>query len=160
MLLFVMLTFAVLCLPSKADAESPPRGLTIITHGYQGELLESFPAWVRDMDNAINVRMGSNVGIHTIRILASGPNGAILDPNNPHINLTSGAAIIAVDWTDANGGDFINCFRIVPTSVIGDRIFDYLEAHPDLLKIPIHYGSQRGDQSSHLSERLGKWRMV
>ncbi len=133
MLVFVMLTFAALYLPSKAEASSPPRGLTIITHGYG--LLGGIPDWVGDMANAINYGMGGNVGTHTIKIIRSGDQTAILDTNNPDISLTSGAAIIMVDWSSANGGECVFPHYdddVVPTSVIGNLIYDYLQAHPSV----------------------------
>lgn len=158
-LVLAILTFTALYLPSKAEAASPPRGLTIITHGYG--LLGGIPEWVGDMANAINYQMGGHVGTHTIKILRSGTQNAILDTNNPDISLTSGAAIIMVDWSSANGGECVFPHYdddVVPTSVIGDLIYDYLHAHPDLLQVPIHLigHSRGGSVMSHLSKRLGE----
>lgn len=143
--------------PTPALSQSLPFGLTIITHGY----LSDTTSWVTDMANAINSRMGGTATPQTIKIESIGFPPVIQVTETPDINLTSGAAIIMVDWSALTGGECIVGDTTVYTSVIGDVIFDYLKAHPSLLQVPIHLigHSRGGSVMSRLSERLGEIRV-
>ncbi|MEJ0091441.1 MAG: Calx-beta domain-containing protein [Limisphaerales bacterium] len=131
---------------------SPYFGLTIVTHGWR----DNSTHWVTEMANSINCRMGGDIPIHTLTIVRSGVNGAILSSSLPQINdiIARGAGILLINWSDAATGACAETTPPVPTWVIGDLINNFLVQNDALLKLPIHLvGHSRG---ASVNSRLAK----
>ncbi len=153
--------------PTPTLSQSPPFGLTIITHGYQA-FSSDLPTWVNEMAIAIANRFGgtNTIPIYTMKITKD-DSGQIIAKDKDFVKVTSapdfksaGGAIIKVDWSGLSGGEPLgDCFGFTQTTLIGKAIFTELEKDLEgaWLQVPIHLiGHSRGASvNSQLAHELG-----
>ncbi|MDG6006614.1 MAG: hypothetical protein E3K29_12385 [Candidatus Brocadia sp.] len=149
--------------PTPTLSQSPPFGLTIITHGYQlAGNLTKIPSWVDEMAEAIANRFGGSntMPIYTMKIIKDGSGQIIAE--DPKVTSASdfksaGGAIIKIDWTDLSCID--TCIETASTTLVGDAIFTKLgtDLSGAWLQVPIHLiGHSRGASvNSRLAYDLG-----
>ena len=152
--------------PTPTLSQSPPFGLTIITHGYQA-FWSDLPAWVDEMAVAIANRFGgiNTIPIYTMKIIKDDSGQIIAEDlvkgtgtSAPDFKL-AGGAIIKIDWSDLSCGDPLTCPEWTKTALIGDAIFTKLgtDLSGDWARVPIHLiGHSRGTSvNSRLAADLG-----
>ncbi len=130
---------------STTFVQSPPFGLTIITHGYQSGTDEG--GWVNEMARAIASKFGgiTKIPIYTMKIYEDFT--ASMTPDEdvpPGLDFrTAGGAIIKVDWSDLDGGEPLGCIDWIPTGKVADAIFKNIS--DSWYRVPIHLiGHSRG----------------
>src|SRR5438045_575723 len=115
-------------------------GLTILTHGYQGDV----NGWVSATANAIAQRAGGldDVARYVLKIRTNAAGKLIAESNDlvsgsPKLESTSsGEAIIEVDWSTVSGGEF-------STDAVANIVAEYLIS-------PLKGGRRWSDLPMHL----------
>jgi pimeloyl-ACP methyl ester carboxylesterase len=148
-----MLSALLLLLPAGTQAA----GVTVITHGWQGETT----TWINAMANAIEDRIGGVLSAARYTLVIDDDN-LLLEPrissftkdasSLPLASVGSGEIIVKVDWSDLDGG--VPCFNSISTRWIAPLIVQALtqpNAATDgtlsrpLAELPIHLiGHSRG----------------
>jgi hypothetical protein len=139
-----------------------PAGVTLITHGLNGEV----DGWVTGM--ATNVPAypgfrGTNHSVYTLAFVPAGGGGFQLVATNrlgsAATNTDSGEIILRLDWSDLAGGNTYNTFQVaaaVLPALLSTNFISELGGHA-LAEFPLHFigHSRGGSLLCELSRLLG-----
>lgn len=183
--LMVMLITA-LAVPSQGEAlVQPSCGITIISHGWQGEGAAGLPPWVDTTTTAIRDRCGNVPSFTLVCSEMIDTNGdPVLDENGVKILVIAerdghlldlsdkGGAVIRLDWSRIASLFFVTPAPEHPTPKVADAFYDYLFSNPsnwapsrnpaegpiNPAEVPIHLigHSRGGSLVSRMAQRLAE----
>jgi hypothetical protein len=169
---FIGALILLFLLDSNSSVDCLAAGVTIITHGYDGNV----NGWITAMANEIpqyfrNRYPGLNpqCNIYTITLTVEGGKyyyGVTSDSNNSQFDITTGEIIVKLDWSEMAGNpDLLSGVADASTSTVAEKAAAVLlkaDAIADLsghslVELPIHLigHSRGGSLMNELSRQLG-----